>query len=94
MQGQTADQLNKLQREINFRESEITNLKTEINNKEQAFSAASVGEHVMTEKRNLLETQLSNKTSLVSKLEDNLSKAHGEIDRVVLGRRAEGTALM
>lgn len=31
---------------------------------------------------------------MVSKLEDDLTKAHGEIDRVVLGRRAEGTALM
>jgi hypothetical protein len=37
---------------------------------------------------------LSNKTSLVSKLEEDLTKAHGEIDRVVLERRAEGTALM
>ena len=94
MQNQTADQLNKLQREINFRESEITKLKSEINNKEQAFSAASVGEQVVTERKNLLENQLSNKTSLVAKLEDDLTKAHGEIDRVVLGRRAEGTALM
>jgi len=42
----------------------------------------------------LLEGQLANKTSLVSKLEEDLTKAHGEIDRVVLERRAEGTALM
>lgn len=34
MQGQTKEQLNKLQREINFRQNDIATLKTEINTKE------------------------------------------------------------
>jgi len=49
---------------------------------------------VVTEKKNLLETKLTNRNSTISKLEDDLLKAHGALDSVVLGRRSEGTALL
>jgi hypothetical protein len=49
---------------------------------------------VVTEKRNLLENKLTNRNSTISKLEDDLLKAHGALDSVVLGRRSEGTALL
>jgi hypothetical protein len=37
---------------------------------------------------------LTNKKSQVNKLENDLLTAHVEIDKVVLQRRAEGTALL
>ena len=46
------------------------------------------------DRKNFLETALTNKKSEVTKLEDDLLKAHSEMDRVVTTRRSEGTALL
>lgn len=83
-----------LQREITFRENEIGKMKQQINERQEAVSAASVSSQVNQDRSNDLSLTILNKDSQIRKLQDDLIKVKHDYDNMLMTRMSEGTAQM
>ena len=80
-----------LQREINYRESEITKLNTQLVIKERTVGQALVSDHLSKVNEQELSKEFQKKTKEAKTLEEQLREAHKRIDELVMQRKAEGT---
>ena len=92
MQDQTQDRLERLQREINFRENEIEKMRGEIATKEQESNSATILSQLHGQTKSALEESLIQKDTMMRKLQGELDETRRQVDTVVLTRKAEGTA--
>ena len=86
--------MNTLQKEISYREGEISDLQSKVREREVHCDAALVSDTLNKHNINHLESQVVDKDQQIVELKKKLFETQKMLDDAVLGRKSEGTALL